>query len=702
MENELIFSLDKISDSLKKLEVCTKSINEFTGQILKLNESCINLSNTTENMDSTNILDYINSFNMAVTTANNVADLEKIVRKLGGTINNITPVFLGTELATKLATAATTVFSEALTFLAGHPIIAVIGAIGLVVGAFAIFNTSNDEVVEKTDQVSESIEKQRERLDELNESLASTATNHKDKINSIMGEYSVLSTCIDKLQELGKDNSTVKNVEQAKYYMEQINGILPDSVKLTADNKIEWIKSADAIKKNIELIKEKAIADQQMAKSQEIFGKELEIKREFAQAQQEYNGSLREFATLKEREGELSDQEKLRYAELQEQLPQLEENYYKASFSMSELGKATSELTLSTEALSGTAAEKGAYMAEVWTQLNEDGTVSFASLGTALNEFNLKYQELSNSNSEASQKEAEIYKEASKNIKETMIDKAYQYGLSYSQMIDLAKKNGIELNAIDLESLKRSYDQYKQNGDARLRYQLENNGQSILNEQMMFTDLSVLQKGQLSNALERFIKAGDDQGFGYMLGLFNTIKENNGKVDELTQKMIDDLEERAKNADPRIKVNVDEPTENEYENINTSADKGLKDQTLGVNVKPNGSGFSILGYKINFNWWPFAEGGFPETGELFVAREAGPELVGRINGKTAVANNDQIVSGISSGVYNAVRSAMQGKGGNGNMNIHATFVMDGEVVGKQVIKYHNGVVKRTGTTPLMI
>ena len=54
------------------------------------------------------------------------------------------------------------------------------------------------------------------------------------------------------------------------------------------------------------------------------------------------------------------------------------------------------------------------------------------------------------------------------------------------------------------------------------------------------------------------------------------------------------------------------------------------------------------------------------------------------------------------GFSNAVRSAMQGNGGNGNMNIHATFVMDGEVVGKQVIKYHNGVVKRTGTTPLMI
>ena len=98
----------------------------------------------------------------------------------------------------------------------------------------------------------------------------------------------------------------------------------------------------------------------------------------------------------------------------------------------------------------------------------------------------------------------------------------------------------------------------------------------------------------------------------------------------------------------------------------------------------------------------FATGGFPDTGELFLAREAGPELVGRINGKTAVANNDQIVSGISSGVFNAVTSAMKGLNTQGNMNIHATFVMDGDVVGKQVIKYHNGVVRRTGRSPLMI
>ena len=41
-------------------------------------------------------------------------------------------------------------------------------------------------------------------------------------------------------------------------------------------------------------------------------------------------------------------------------------------------------------------------------------------------------------------------------------------------------------------------------------------------------------------------------------------------------------------------------------------------------------------------------------GELFVARESGPEFVGSVGGRTAVANNDQIVEGIASGVAAAM------------------------------------------------
>lgn len=53
-----------------------------------------------------------------------------------------------------------------------------------------------------------------------------------------------------------------------------------------------------------------------------------------------------------------------------------------------------------------------------------------------------------------------------------------------------------------------------------------------------------------------------------------------------------------------------------------------------------------------------ANGGFVSSGELFAARESGPEMVGTIGGRTAVANNDQIVEAVSAGVARAVASAM--------------------------------------------
>lgn len=63
---------------------------------------------------------------------------------------------------------------------------------------------------------------------------------------------------------------------------------------------------------------------------------------------------------------------------------------------------------------------------------------------------------------------------------------------------------------------------------------------------------------------------------------------------------------------------------------------------------------SILGIEIDLipkvSIPRFAEGGFVDEGQLFIAREAGAEMVGGIGRKTAVANNDQIVDGIANGV----------------------------------------------------
>ena len=53
----------------------------------------------------------------------------------------------------------------------------------------------------------------------------------------------------------------------------------------------------------------------------------------------------------------------------------------------------------------------------------------------------------------------------------------------------------------------------------------------------------------------------------------------------------------------------------------------------------------------------FQNGGFIAANRPFIAREAGPELIGTINGRTAVANNSQIVTAVSSGVSSAFLEA---------------------------------------------
>lgn len=72
---------------------------------------------------------------------------------------------------------------------------------------------------------------------------------------------------------------------------------------------------------------------------------------------------------------------------------------------------------------------------------------------------------------------------------------------------------------------------------------------------------------------------------------------------------------------------------------------------------------------LNISW--YAQGGFPETGQLFFANENGSaEMVGSMGGHTAVANNDQIVEGIRQGVYDAVMAANNNGGSDVSVKVY--------------------------------
>lgn len=102
--------------------------------------------------------------------------------------------------------------------------------------------------------------------------------------------------------------------------------------------------------------------------------------------------------------------------------------------------------------------------------------------------------------------------------------------------------------------------------------------------------------------------------------------------------------------------------------------------------------FDKIDYTMNWKPYPaYATGGFPEDG-FFYANSG--ELVGQFsNGRTAVANNDQIVTGITQGVYSAMmayNAQTRGQGGSGDV------YLDGTKVGRVVAKGSHQEMVRVG------
>ena len=89
----------------------------------------------------------------------------------------------------------------------------------------------------------------------------------------------------------------------------------------------------------------------------------------------------------------------------------------------------------------------------------------------------------------------------------------------------------------------------------------------------------------------------------------------------------------------------------------------------------------------------FANGGFPTTGQLFIANEAGPEMVGSMGGRTTVANNDQIVEGIRQGVYDAMIAALSTQKQDGGA---VKVYLDGKELSANVAKHQWQNQRATG------
>lgn len=122
---------------------------------------------------------------------------------------------------------------------------------------------------------------------------------------------------------------------------------------------------------------------------------------------------------------------------------------------------------------------------------------------------------------------------------------------------------------------------------------------------------------------------------------------------------------------------------NAINNWDINAKKGTPSKGLMQVIDPTFKAYALDGYDKNIwdplsnmlaairytlsrygslaNGWKghgYATGGFPQTGEMFIANERGPELIGRMGNRNVVANNNQIVDGVAQGVETSFNSGV--------------------------------------------
>lgn len=138
--------------------------------------------------------------------------------------------------------------------------------------------------------------------------------------------------------------------------------------------------------------------------------------------------------------------------------------------------------------------------------------------------------------------------------------------------------------------------------------------------------------------------------------------KNWDKIKEAAGALIDKISTVLSNINEKVETaihNVFDPITNFFDSIINKVQEtwnfiGGFFSWLGGSSANTNVGGGINGY---------ASGGYPDTGELFLARENGiPEMVGTIGGQTAVATNADIVAAVSTGVAEAVSSVMGSRG----------------------------------------
>lgn len=653
------------------------------------------------------VQDFVKSHKALDTLVTGFKSLNDVNGILGGVSTAVTA--LGTKLGVLAAaeggaTTATGLLGSAFAFLAANPLVAVAGAITIAVAAIAIFTSKVKDNSDAQENALESAKRLSDGLKEQAKEWKNASEEARNNASDGIKNANVAADYASKLYNIVDANGKITgSVKQAQFFVDELNSQLGTNIEIHDGVISNWGKEKDAINETIEALKRKAVIEAYSKEFAEAEMKRVEAKKQLAEATSKLNESKEKEAELEERLADAQENHTGSTVYLRTEL----ENQKKVTDQYSSaVENAKNKLTDITEgcnmynkaiqATDGTVESSTAFIVAQYGVLAKDGTYTYSSLANGLNDLNAKCDENGKVWQTLSKTEQEASKQARVQLLSDLAQKAFGQGKTYEQMLSTAKAKGAELTQADKDELKKQYDNLKKQSE----------------------DIKAVKKEQHNSLLAMLDKYGIDKKSKDGKRYVSELKDAQKNGTEQGQQYIDKLAKKISKDSSKVSNEVDttsksskkqfESHQAEFKVETTSASSILatflktipSSKSMKLDLKTDKKRFKIGDFGFDIGLFSYATGGFPDTGQMFIAREAGPELVGRIGRRTAVANNDQIVQGIAS----AVRSAMVGvnnPNGGGTTRITVQNVLNGKAIGESVIEYHNGKVKQTGHSPLL-
>ena len=693
------------------------------------------------------------SFKDAYKTLNAALSSTKVWTTLRTMLSGVWQKIVNLTSSVPILSTAVSGLSKVFSFLAANPLVAVAVGIAALVAGIALLGSTQKEQKYEMEDYTESVQKQAEAADELAKSLNDAEEAAKNSYADKLGDIGTVEKYLQKLREMSGETGYVDNVNLAKMYVEEINSLLPETVQLTADGRVEWLKNTDAIYQEIAALKEEARVKAYQELYTQAVRDEIKARTDLTMTTEELNKKVQRLNELKA-DG-ITYEEAAEIEQLNADISGLNDTIGKQNEILDKTSELQDEYIAGMEGLAGKTDEYNAALKLSYQGLSDAGNQAFNDLGTKMQEFQRQHDEYVVKGLDNNSKELKDIQSSRKLIIDEYTQQAVAYGKTYDELLVILNQQGVTLTENEKAMLEKSYKNHEKNNKDILEIAkkqgfmlneqqkadftaflntLKNNNVEIKKENSKLymnlynaytehgKNMSAEQQGQYQKFLtllaqhnidvnskngEQYLKTyldyqknGNESGEAYITSLSTALGDKTGKV----SKKADDVSKNAKKIieSKKPKINVDIPDVSgkawsAWSKVNEIFRNNTIKVTLhgvmnGVSIATNAIG-SLFGRQA-----AFATGGFPDVGQMFIARERGPELVGTIRGRSAVANNDQIIAGISSGVYKAVLAAMQAMGGNNsqNINLENYIVVDEKIMQKQVTKADEKHLRKTG------